>query len=98
MNVRRGEVIDRSYNQHFGILYKDLVKAARAQLPAAVRFVVGRVVDVQTGPQRQFITLHDGTTIEARLVILATGMSKQLCGIGRRVVTAQAVDVVRVSP
>ena len=86
VNVRRGEVIDRSYNQHFGILYKDLVKAARAQLPAAVRFVVGRVIDVQTGPQRQFITLHDGTTIEARLVILATGMSKPLCGIGRRVV------------
>src|SRR5262245_3935761 len=28
LNVRRGEVIDRSYDQHYGILYKDLVKAA----------------------------------------------------------------------
>src|SRR5262245_8245674 len=89
LNIRRGEVLDRSYYQHFGVLYNNLVKAARAQVPAGVRFVVGRVIDAQTGPERQLLTLQSGKTIEARLAILATGMALPLCGISRSVVSAK---------
>lgn len=87
VNVRRGTIIDRSTARHYGMLYPDLTAAVRREVPANVRSVVGRVLDLQTGPERQHLRLADGTEIEARLVVVATGMSDSLrakLGIERR--------------
>jgi len=50
------------------------------------------VVDIDTGPERQRVLLASGETIEARLVVVATGMSEALLeklGMRRRVMFAK---------
>ena len=89
LNVHRGHVIDQTHSQHFGILYDDLVKLVRAQLPPAVEFIHGRIVDIAAGPERQRVSLADGREVDARLIVLATGMGDALrhkLDIRRRVV------------
>jgi 2-polyprenyl-6-methoxyphenol hydroxylase-like FAD-dependent oxidoreductase len=88
INVRRGRIIDRTYGRHYGILYEDIIRAVRAELPPSVAFLVGRVVDVETSAERQRVTLGSGDVVAARLIVLATGMSDVLrhkLGIVRRV-------------
>jgi 2-polyprenyl-6-methoxyphenol hydroxylase-like FAD-dependent oxidoreductase len=88
INVRRGRVLDRTYGQHYGILYEAIIRAVRAQLPRSVEFLIDRVVDVQTGPERQRIVLGSNGAVQARLIVLATGMAdvlRQKLGIRRRV-------------
>jgi 2-polyprenyl-6-methoxyphenol hydroxylase-like FAD-dependent oxidoreductase len=90
INVRRGQVLDETRAPHYGIMYHDLVQAVRAQLPAGVDLRIDRVVDVETGADRQQVTLASGDRLEARLLILATGASNMLAetlGIRRRVVS-----------
>jgi 2-polyprenyl-6-methoxyphenol hydroxylase-like FAD-dependent oxidoreductase len=89
LNVRAGSVVDRSHAPHFGILYDDIVRIVRAQLPASVDLIIDDVTDIQTGPQSQQVSLSNRGPIPADLIILATGMADQLrhkLGIGRRVV------------
>ncbi len=89
LNIRKGRVIDRSRAPHFGILYEELVRTVRAQIPPQVSFVVGRVLDLKTGPEHQQIILATGEPIAARLIGLATGMGDALrfrLGIKRRVI------------
>lgn len=89
LNIRNGRRVDVSRSPHFGILYDDLVRTVRAALPPSVRFVVGRVTDIATTPERQTVTLLGGATISARLVVLATGMSDVLrarLGMERQVI------------
>jgi 2-polyprenyl-6-methoxyphenol hydroxylase-like FAD-dependent oxidoreductase len=88
INVRRGRVLDRTYGQHYGILYETIIRAVRAQLPRSVEFLVDRVVDVETSPDRQRIGLASSGDVNARLIVLATGMAdvlRQKLGIRRRV-------------
>jgi 2-polyprenyl-6-methoxyphenol hydroxylase-like FAD-dependent oxidoreductase len=88
INVHRGRIIDRTYSPHYGILYHDLVRTVRAQLPGAGDLVIARVVDIASGPERQHVVLDNESRIEARLVIVATGMAEGLrhkLGIVRRV-------------
>jgi 2-polyprenyl-6-methoxyphenol hydroxylase-like FAD-dependent oxidoreductase len=88
VNIRRGHVIDRTYGQHYGILYEDIIRAVRAQLPRSVDFLVDRVVDVETSAERQRIKLADNGVINARLIVLATGMAdvlRQKLGIRKRI-------------
>lgn len=89
LNVHRGRILDRTKSEHYSILYQDVVRVARDLIPPSVEFVVGRVAGIETGPERQRISLADGQVIEARLVVLATGFADTLrekLGIGRRVV------------
>ena len=67
-----GKIIDSTYSLHYGLRYEDMVNAARS-LAVTTRFVTGRVTRVATGPGLQAVVLADGTVIEARLVVLATG-------------------------
>ena len=67
-----GKVIDQTHSVHYGIHYADMVNAARS-LAARARFITGRVAQVTTGPEFQTAVLADGTALEARLVVLATG-------------------------
>lgn len=89
VNVRRGQIVDHSYSPHLGILYHDLVRTVRDQLPSCVQVVLGRVTELETGPSTQIAILEDGRRIDSRLVILSTGMNdglRQKLGIKRRVV------------
>jgi 2-polyprenyl-6-methoxyphenol hydroxylase-like FAD-dependent oxidoreductase len=89
LNVRAGRIIDRTHSRHFGILYEDIVKVVRAQLPPSVEFIVDRVADLHAGPERQQVTLSNGDVVDARLLVLATGMGDALrhkLDIRRRVV------------
>jgi 2-polyprenyl-6-methoxyphenol hydroxylase-like FAD-dependent oxidoreductase len=89
LNVRAGSIVDRSQDPHFGILYEDIVRIVRAQLPASVDSIVDEVTDIQTGPQVQHVSLSEHGSISADLIILATGMADPLrhkLGIGRRIV------------
>ncbi|MDB5450833.1 MAG: 2-polyprenyl-6-methoxyphenol hydroxylase-like oxidoreductase [Phenylobacterium sp.] len=88
VNARRGQIIDRSEGAHYGILYKDIVRTVRAQLPWSVEFLVDRVVDIETSPDLQRLELAGGDKLKARLVVLATGMAdilREKIGMGRRV-------------
>ncbi|WP_084245714.1 FAD-dependent oxidoreductase [Rhodoplanes sp. Z2-YC6860] len=89
LNVRAGSIVDRSHDPHFGILYEDIVRIARAQLPTSVDCIIDDVVDIQTGPQTQQVSLSSGGSVQADLIILATGMADSLrhkLGISRRIV------------
>jgi 2-polyprenyl-6-methoxyphenol hydroxylase-like FAD-dependent oxidoreductase len=89
LNVRAGSIVDRSQDSHFGILYDDIVRIVRAQLPASVDLIIDDVTDVQTGRQMQRVSLSNHGSVSADLIILATGMADQLrhkLGIGRRIV------------
>ena len=67
-----GKVIDQTHSLHYGMHYADMVNAARA-LAAGATFITGRVAQVATGMASQTAVLADGTALEARLVVLATG-------------------------
>ena len=67
-----GKIIDATHCAHYGLRYENMVNAARS-LTVGARFVTGRVAQVATGPELQKATLADGTVIEARLIVLATG-------------------------
>jgi len=89
LNVRAGSVVDRSHDPHFGILYEDIVRIARAQLPASVDCIIDEVVDIQISPQVQQVSLSSGGSVQADLIILATGMADSLrhkLGISRRII------------
>lgn len=86
-----GKVIDARSQVHYGLRYEDMVNATRA-LATGTRFVTGRVTGIETGNEVQRVTLSDGTTLEARLVVLATGLIcddlLRALGIGRSVISA----------
>ena len=89
INVRAGRIVDRTQDAHFGILYDDIVRIVRAQLPASVDFLIDDVRDIQTGLQTQLLSLANNGPIMPDLIILATGMADSLrhkAGIGRRIV------------
>jgi 2-polyprenyl-6-methoxyphenol hydroxylase-like FAD-dependent oxidoreductase len=89
VNAASGRVLDRSVGEHYSIVYGDIVKVARAQIPPNVKFIVGRAADIETSADRQRVTLSGGDVVDARLVILATGQGdvlRQKLGIRREVV------------
>jgi 2-polyprenyl-6-methoxyphenol hydroxylase-like FAD-dependent oxidoreductase len=87
VNLRGGKLIDHTHAAYYAIRYQDLVRVVRAQLPATVAFLVGEVVDIETGPEGQRVILEGDEVIDARLVVVATGMGEALwnrLGITRR--------------
>ncbi|MCJ2036641.1 FAD-dependent oxidoreductase [Methylobacterium sp. J-068] len=85
--ARFGRVMKRRSRLEYAFAYKDLVTALRANLPAKVDLRFGRVADIESGPDLQRVTLNDGSVVEARLLIVATGPS---AAIHRRV----GIDIV----
>lgn len=88
--ARFGRVVDRKPGDQRGILYDTLVNALRAQVPASTPFIVAKVADIETGPERQTVRLSSGEAISARLVVAATGLNVGLrhkLGIGRTMIS-----------
>jgi len=87
VNARHGRIIDRTNTPHYGIFYQDFVNVVRAQLPKSVKLIVGQVVDVKADTERPQVIFTDQAVVDARLVVLATGMAGALrhkLGIVRR--------------
>lgn len=89
INVRGRRVIDRPAVEDHGLMYADMVRLLRRQLPAGEVFVHGKAQQVQLHGDGGSVHLADGRRFDARLVVLATGHARALrdsLGIVRRVV------------
>ncbi len=53
------------------------MQALRNKLPSEVRFIVGRVTDIESGPIST-VHLDDGQAVAAKLVVMATGLNTKL--------------------
>jgi 2-polyprenyl-6-methoxyphenol hydroxylase-like FAD-dependent oxidoreductase len=78
LEAKDGRMLKRLELQQNGIRYHDMVNALRDQLPAEVDFRLGRVHDVAASADRQRVLLADGSELETRLVVLASGTASQL--------------------
>ena len=78
INGRCGKLLDRTPVQQYGVPYQAMVAGARRELPRTVRLRSVRVTAVETGLHRQRVVLADGSSLTARLVVLATGLSSVL--------------------
>lgn len=88
LNIREGKVVDVSVGQAYGFSYADLVAMARSQLPDPSDLIVDEVTAINSSDDIQHIELASGRRLDARLVVLATGMAGVLSyklGIKRRV-------------
>jgi 2-polyprenyl-6-methoxyphenol hydroxylase-like FAD-dependent oxidoreductase len=76
--ARFGRVIEKRPGDQYGILYRSLVNTIRGEIPAHVPFVHAKAQAVAAGAERQTVTLAGGAQIDARLVVLANGLSVSL--------------------
>ncbi|MGT2439419.1 FAD-dependent oxidoreductase [Bradyrhizobium betae] len=88
LNIREGKVVDVSIGRAYGLPYANLVAMARSQLPDPSSLIVDEVTAISCSDDVQHIELASGKRLDARLVVLATGMASALgykLGIRRRV-------------
>ena len=89
--ARAGYLLDKRPSQQFGIMYHSLIMAIRAEIRKPAELVYAKVTDVSTSEERQKLTLSNGETISARLVILANGLNiglRRNLGIERQIISA----------
>ncbi|MCJ2105202.1 FAD-dependent monooxygenase [Methylobacterium sp. E-041] len=85
---RFGRIVDRASEREYGIDYARLIDALRRALPPSVRTVTGKAEAIACSADLQTITLADGRVIQARLLVVATGLAdgiRQQLGIARDV-------------
>ncbi|TPI12769.1 FAD-dependent monooxygenase [Mesorhizobium sp. B4-1-3] len=85
---RFGQLFERKQTWEYAFSYAPLVNGLRAALPPQVPLTVGKVAEVSTGPDRQRLVLTDGSVIEARLLVVATGYSEAV----RRAIGVERVE------
>ncbi|TGP39859.1 FAD-dependent monooxygenase, partial [bacterium M00.F.Ca.ET.229.01.1.1] len=73
---RLGQLFRRERKWEFGFSYGPLVNGLRAALPPEAPLTVGKVAEISTGPDRQRLVLTDGSIIDTRLLVVATGYSE----------------------
>src|SRR5262245_58277914 len=86
--ARFGRLLERRPNGQYGIRYDALVNAVRAEIPPGTEFIHAKVTAIATSAERQTLTLSNGETISARLLVLANGLNISLrhtLGIEREV-------------
>ena len=89
--ARFGYLLDKKPSRQYGIMYDALIGAVRAEIAAPAELIYAKVTDVSTSAERQKLTLSNGETISARLVVLANGLSVGLrrnLGIERQILSA----------
>lgn len=76
--ARFGRVVEKRPGDQQGIFYGPLVNAIRREIPPHVAFIRAKAQAVATGAERQRVTLAGGDAIDARLVVVANGLSVSL--------------------
>ncbi|TYO67594.1 FAD-dependent monooxygenase [Bradyrhizobium hipponense] len=92
LNIREGKVVDVSVGQAYGFTYSHLVAMARGQIPDPSSLIIDEVTAVSCSDDVQHLDFASGRRLQARLVVLATGMAGVLgyrLGIRRRLLAAQ---------
>ncbi|NUS19323.1 MAG: FAD-dependent monooxygenase, partial [Mesorhizobium sp.] len=85
---RFGELFERKEGPEFAFSYTSLVNGLRAALPDEAPLTVGKVAEVSTGPDRQRLVLTDGSVIDSRLLVVATGYSEAV----RRTIGVERIE------
>ena len=88
--ARFGYLLDKKPSRQYGIMYDALIGAIRAEIASPAELIYAKVTDVSTSAERQKLTLSDGETLSARLVVLANGLSVGLrrnLGIERQILS-----------
>lgn len=70
-----GHVVDKRPGDQHGIYYAPLVNTIRGLIPSQVPTTHAKATAIATGDNRQTVTLSDGETVSARLVVLANGLN-----------------------
>ena len=86
--ARFGRIVARRPSRELAIDYRDLVACARAEVPASA-LRIGRVTAIDDAPEGACVRLGDGRAIDARLVVVATGLARgivEASGFRRRTV------------
>jgi 2-polyprenyl-6-methoxyphenol hydroxylase-like FAD-dependent oxidoreductase len=95
--ARFGYLLDKKPSRQYGIMYDALIGAVRAEIAAPAELIYAKVTDVSTSAERQKLTLSNGETISARLVVLANGLSvglRHLLGIERQILsTSHSISI-----
>jgi 2-polyprenyl-6-methoxyphenol hydroxylase-like FAD-dependent oxidoreductase len=89
--ARFGYLLDKPPSRQYGIMYDELIGAIRAEISDPAERICAKVVGVATSAERQTLTLSDGATISARLVVLANGSNlglRRSLGIERQIISA----------
>ena len=76
--ARHGRLLDKRPSDQHGIFYAPLVNTIRRLIPADVTRIVAKAKAITLSDERQIVTLSDGETISARLVVLANGLNLAL--------------------
>jgi 2-polyprenyl-6-methoxyphenol hydroxylase-like FAD-dependent oxidoreductase len=76
--ARFGRVVEKRPGDQRGIFYGSLVNTIRGEIPRQVPFIRTKAQVIATGEERQTVTLAAGDEIDARLVVLANGLSVSL--------------------
>ena len=71
------ETVSR-YRSHRGLHYADTVNALRGALAERGILDIQTVADIQDGPEASQVILNDHSTLQARLVVVASGMAAAL--------------------
>lgn len=89
--ARQGRLVERRPRTEYGFDYGQLVTALRAAVPQSVERITDQVTAVTPGAAGSTLLLSEGETLDARLVVLATGLHPALTqsmGMTRRIVSA----------
>lgn len=88
--ARFGRLIDKRPGDQNGVMYDTLVNAMRKAIPANVTHIRAKATEVSTSRERQHVTLSNGDSVSARLIVLANGLNISLrhaLGIERKVMS-----------
>ena len=87
-----GRILRMRPIEQYGMRYHDMVGRLRAQIPANVDFKIARVGKIDTSADVQSVVLDDGSTLTARLLVMAAGTgpkAEALLGMHRRAVRSR---------
>jgi 2-polyprenyl-6-methoxyphenol hydroxylase-like FAD-dependent oxidoreductase len=76
--ARLGRVVEKRPSDQQGIFYGPLVNTIRGEIPPSVPFIRTKAQAIAAGAERQTVMLAGGESVDARLVVLANGLSVSL--------------------
>jgi 2-polyprenyl-6-methoxyphenol hydroxylase-like FAD-dependent oxidoreductase len=88
--TRFGRFLGKRPHEQYGIAYPTLVNAMRAAIPEDVERIVAKATGFSLTPDRQTVTLSNGSAVTARLVVMANGLNtglRQALGMEREVIS-----------